>query len=711
MTNPTSASPSFVYQPAQQLVRAAASPNAAQSKTALVPATPIVGQAADTFRFQLIVSDGTNSSAADEVEIVINENNAPVADAGADETFFNLTATDSFSLDGSDSSDPDGDPLTYAWTQSAGRTLTIADANTATPSLTYGTGTFGESFTFDLIVSDGAASSVADSVTITVDDNRAPVAMIAPIAAAASSGGVVTLDATGSTDADGNSLTYSWVQISGPTVTLMNGDTATPSFTAPDVSSQSEIVFEVTVSDGSDSSKAQVSVTVMPTGAITIVQNATGGDHSFNFSSSLAALDGTITTTNGSGSLIAEDVVAGTYIVTAADARAAGFALTDLSCNDDDSTVNLSSRQATIVLAAGENVTCSFDSVNSRGAAQAAISDFVNQRGTLILSNGPNLSRRIGRLSGQSQAPQGIAVAGIALPGSQYVPFTAKFNNGQGYLSASLSQLRAQHGADNVDSVLGSALGKSFGEGRVDIWGEVNFSGFDNSSQDGDFSIFHAGVDYLVSDSLLVGAMVSVDDFDAGDNAITAEGDGFLVGPYATARLSDNIYLDGRILFGESDNSISPLGTTIDEFDTDRILVSGSISGQFGEGKGYTFTPTLEVRHLSETQNAYTDGLGVDIPEQAFDIGEVSFAPRFEKIFSPSSEWTLRPYAQIEGIYSYGNQVDDVLGSDTRARLELGTSLSSRNGLTAGLSAFADGIGADNFSAEGVRFSLNYTLK
>ena len=117
------------------------------------------------------------------------------------------------------------------------------------------------------------------------------------------------------------------------------------------------------------------------------------------------------------------------------------------------------------------------------------------------------------------------------------------------------------------------------------------------------------------------------------------------------------------------------------------------------------------MRHLSETQNAYTDGLGVDIPEQAFDIGEVSFAPRFEKIFSPSSEWTLRPYAQIEGIYSYGNQVDDVLGSDTRARLELGTSLSSRNGLTAGLSAFADGIGADNFSAEGVRFSLNYTLK
>ena len=46
---------------------------------------------------------------------------------------------------------------------------------------------------------------------------------------------LVTLDGSGSSDPDGDTLSYSWTQIGEPSVTLSNSDTASPTFTAPDV--------------------------------------------------------------------------------------------------------------------------------------------------------------------------------------------------------------------------------------------------------------------------------------------------------------------------------------------------------------------------------------------------------------------------------------------------------------------------------------------
>jgi serine protease AprX len=51
-------------------------------------------------------------------------------------------------------------------------------------------------------------------------------------------------------DANGDTLTYQWTQVSGPTVALGSADTASASFTAPSVTSDSDLVFRLTVSDG-----------------------------------------------------------------------------------------------------------------------------------------------------------------------------------------------------------------------------------------------------------------------------------------------------------------------------------------------------------------------------------------------------------------------------------------------------------------------------
>ena len=63
-------------------------------------------------------------------------------------------------------------------------------------------------------------------------------------------GDTVTLNGNDSTDPDGDDLTYLWTQTHGPTVTLTGANTATASFTAPDVDSNTSIVFTLTVSDG-----------------------------------------------------------------------------------------------------------------------------------------------------------------------------------------------------------------------------------------------------------------------------------------------------------------------------------------------------------------------------------------------------------------------------------------------------------------------------
>ncbi|GGN94259.1 PKD domain-containing protein [Haloarcula pellucida] len=102
------------------------------------------------------------------------------------------------------------------------------------------------------------------SATLTVEEVNVPPTADAGADQTVTSGDTVTLDGTNSTDPDGT-LNYSWTETTSSGVTLSGADTATPTFTAPDVNSETTLTFDLTVTDDDGASDSDlVNVTVQP---------------------------------------------------------------------------------------------------------------------------------------------------------------------------------------------------------------------------------------------------------------------------------------------------------------------------------------------------------------------------------------------------------------------------------------------------------------
>ena len=91
-------------------------------------------------------------------------NNAPNAIAGANQTVASGTRV---SLDGTASNDPDGDALTFQWTQISGNSVTLENANSAAAAFTAPTVDSDRLLRFQLTVSDGQLQNTA-TVSVTV---------------------------------------------------------------------------------------------------------------------------------------------------------------------------------------------------------------------------------------------------------------------------------------------------------------------------------------------------------------------------------------------------------------------------------------------------------------------------------------------------------------------------------------------------------------
>jgi len=132
----------------------------------------MTGPEGTTLVFELTVSDGLDAH-TDVVSVLVeNVNHPPVANAGLDQTLAEGAAV---TLDGADSSDPDGDLLTFAWVQLSGPTVTLTDPDGPTPSFTApAVAAGGEMLVFELLVDDGYGGEATDEVSIIVQNADSP---------------------------------------------------------------------------------------------------------------------------------------------------------------------------------------------------------------------------------------------------------------------------------------------------------------------------------------------------------------------------------------------------------------------------------------------------------------------------------------------------------------------------------------------------------
>ena len=224
---------------------------------------------------------------------VVPVNSAPVAviapiDPALLLTEGDLTGLDggiSTTLDGSGSSDPDGDELTYLWSFSSAVTATpggtVPDNSIATPVLTISQRqSFADILTISLTVTD--PDGLEDTATVeyvllpeTPIPNRHPNADPQPSTQTVFSGDTVTLDGSNSSDPDlGQTATliYRWRHIQNSffgEIPLDGAGTPIASFTAPPSTSDTNINttngFELTVTDTAGASDTrEVLVNIRP---------------------------------------------------------------------------------------------------------------------------------------------------------------------------------------------------------------------------------------------------------------------------------------------------------------------------------------------------------------------------------------------------------------------------------------------------------------
>lgn len=136
---------------------------------------------AGNYLVSLVASDGTDDSTVDRVRIIVSEsgddtNNAPVAKAGSDQM---VETGSNVNLDGTASSDEDGDALTYSWLFASipsGSSVSLSSSRSSSPSFTADA---DGTYVVQLTVNDSTTDSSVDQVNITaqtIASNSGPTA-------------------------------------------------------------------------------------------------------------------------------------------------------------------------------------------------------------------------------------------------------------------------------------------------------------------------------------------------------------------------------------------------------------------------------------------------------------------------------------------------------------------------------------------------------
>jgi outer membrane autotransporter protein len=244
---------------------------------------------------------------------------------------------------------------------------------------------------------------------------------------------------------------------------------------------------------------------------------------------------------------------------------------------------------------------------------------------------------------------------------------------------------------------------------QFDVWTEIHGSHSTSGDADSSFWIGYVGAHWFVSEDMIIGGLVQFDwaeeEYDSSDSS--ADGFGWMVGPYIAGRMpGTSLSYEGRVAWGQAENSISPSGTYKDDYDSERWFASGKIEGSY-QFNSVTVSPSVRISYFEETLEAYTDSLSNEIPEQTVSLGEVRFGPSFSKTMQLENGSTFTPTVGIAGVWNFdikenaASQPYPLGDDDLRARVNAGFSLTNTMGWVFSASGYYDGLGIDDYDAFG----------
>jgi outer membrane autotransporter protein len=246
--------------------------------------------------------------------------------------------------------------------------------------------------------------------------------------------------------------------------------------------------------------------------------------------------------------------------------------------------------------------------------------------------------------------------------------------------------------------------------GSVDIWIDGRFIWRNGADSAGGLDqrtfLGETGVDYLVTENLLIGLSVRLDTNDAKLGGAGGDLDtlGWLAGPYVVWEITPGLQADAKLAYGQSSNDISVIisGSRFDgSYDSTRWMAEGGLRGRL-ELSSILIEPGLRAAYYRETAESYTlSGGGGVVKEQELSLMRLSFDPRLTYRHVTEEGTSISPFLSPQVAAEWKETKSGDEGWDVYGAVEGGLSIATGDfSLSTNLSASGlGGEGAVSYSA------------
>lgn len=238
---------------------------------------------------------------------------------------------------------------------------------------------------------------------------------------------------------------------------------------------------------------------------------------------------------------------------------------------------------------------------------------------------------------------------------------------------------------------------------RVNVWARGSLTHFDGDSFTGNTWNGIVGIDYLVTDRVLVGVLGGYENgdftFERSFNAF--DGTGVTAGTYVGVRWSDSLLMEAFLTHSWLDYN-NAFGAATGSTDASRVLVSVNLTGQYDISDSFILEPNVRAFYAHERQDPYTLGNGQTITGNTIDSGRISFGPRLRYLTVDGfgTNWSLFLSAHGEYDLSSEEQISTTLPDfDELLSARVGGGFDARlsNGWSISLDCDIGGIGSGTF--------------